>query len=72
MHYLVCRTDLQDGACSPEAQAWVSSSELDPFALPLPEELSAAFDAAMTAFFVPTMIILLVALFVRWVVEQVG
>tara|TARA_A100001391_G_scaffold177171_1_gene140806 strand:+ start:108 stop:326 length:219 start_codon:yes stop_codon:yes gene_type:complete len=71
MHYFVCRAELQDGACPPEAQAWVSSAEIDPFAPPSQEQLSAAFEAAMTAFFVPTMIILLIAIFIRWIVEEV-
>lgn len=69
---LTCTADLVDGACPANAQQWVASSSFDPFALPSAAELSNAFNAAISAFFVPTMTVLIVALGVRWLLEQVS
>lgn len=69
---LTCTVDLVDGVCPSEAQRWVASSSVDPFALPSAAELSNAFDSAMGAFFVPTMTVLIVALGVRWLLEQIS
>jgi hypothetical protein len=69
---LVCSVEPVNGACPAGSESWVSSSALDPFAMPSQVELAAAFNAAIEVFFIPTMIAMICALGVRWVLEQIS
>lgn len=70
-YVLSCAEVPIEGSCPVGAQQWVQAATLDPFALPSPEVLAAAFQAGMTAFFVPTMAAMLAALTVKWVLNEI-
>ncbi|WP_271298910.1 hypothetical protein [Sphingomonas sp. CV7422] len=69
---LVCTVDVVDGICPEASQRWIPASAFDPFALPSTEHLTAAFNTAIVVFFIPTMIAMLVALGVRWLLEAIS
>lgn len=69
---LVCTADLVDNLCPQGAQAWVSASTFDPFAIPNLDQLQSAFSAAITVFFVPTMVVMITALGIRWLHEAIS
>lgn len=71
-YVLTCAVAPVDGLCPQGSQEWVSATRADAFAMPSPAELSAAFDAAISVFFWPTMVALMAALAVRWISEQIS
>lgn len=71
-YVLSCSAEPVNGACPVGSESWVSTTSLDPFAMPSQADLTAAFNGAMEVFFIPSMIAMFTALGIRWICEQVS